>query len=101
MTSIDWFIDARFGCYGILANAAGTHEALGDGQPRRVFGGWCGVVNPMGGVVAVTRQTGNDEQMIVTEIDFQMSADARSSGYFIPKCTRSDIYDSRRNRRDR
>jgi len=39
--------------------------------------------------------------MIVTEIDFQMSADARSSGYFIPKCTRSDIYDSRRNRRDR
>lgn len=80
------------GCYGIVANNAGNRKkSKGNVGPWR-FPGWAGVFGPDGTVVAFTREKGNGEAMVVTDLDPKKLAERRKNIYFIPRCLRPEIY---------
>jgi len=82
------------GAYGIVANLAGSTAGAGDGGSDVRFPGWAGVFGPRGEVVAWARDEGNDEAMVVAELDPEQTAAARRDMYFLPRCLRPDAYAS-------
>jgi predicted amidohydrolase len=80
------------GCYGILANNAGTRRKTKQEGSQMKFPGWAGIFGPGGDVVAFTRQKGNGEAMVVADLDPEKLAERRRNKYFIPRCLRPEVY---------
>jgi predicted amidohydrolase len=80
------------GCYGVVCNWAGTPQS-GESAPK--FGhwpGWAGIFDPQGRVVEFTREDGNDEAMILAELDPQLLQKRRQHPEFTPNRLRPDLY---------
>lgn len=80
------------GCYGILANNAGSRKKTKQEGSKIRFPGWAGVIDPEGNVVAFTRKPGNDEAMVVADLEPEKIAKRRRNVYFVPRCMRPEIY---------
>ncbi len=80
------------GCYGIVANNAGNRKKVKGKPGPWKFPGWAGVFGPDGSVVAFTREKGNGEAMVVTDLDPKKLAERRKNMFFIPRCLRPDVY---------
>ena len=80
------------GCYGILANNAGTRRKTKQEGSKAKFPGWAGVIGPDGSVVAFTRGKGNGEAMVVADLDPEEIAKRRRDIYFVPRCLRPEMY---------
>jgi len=80
------------GCYGIVVNNAGTRRKTKEKGSKKKFPGWAGVFSPQGKVVAFTREKGNDEAMVVADLDPEEIAKRRRDVYFVPRCLRPELY---------
>lgn len=80
------------GAFGIVANNAGQREKTDIEDTQMTFPGWAGIFDPMGEVLAWTKEPGNGEAMVVAELDPQKLFDRRRDIYFMPRCLRPELY---------
>ena len=81
------------GCFGIVANNAGTRRKTKDEKGFK-FPGWAGIFGPDGEVIEFTRDKGNGEAMVVSELDPERLAKRRRNPYFVPRCLRPELYET-------
>jgi len=81
------------GCFGIVANNAGTRRKT-KGEKGFRFPGWAGIFGPDGEVIEFTRRKGNGEAMVVSELDPERLAKRRRNPYFVPRCLRPELYET-------
>lgn len=80
------------GLYAVVCNSAEKREPS-ESEPRgRQFPGWAGVVNPWGEVIRFVDDDGNDERLVVEELDPEILADRRNHPNFLAEELRPELY---------
>ena len=88
------------GVYSVVCNSAGSRDP-GKWEPRgRRVPGWAGVIDPWGEVVTFVDSDGNDESLVVAELDPERLEDRRNHPDFLAREPRLELYQfSRRSPR--
>jgi predicted amidohydrolase len=80
------------GFYAVVCNSAES-RGPNDWEPTgRRFPGWAGVLNPWGEVVCFVDSEGNDESLIVAELDPEVLKDRRCHPNFLARELRPELY---------
>lgn len=80
------------GYYELVCNGAGDRPP-GSLEPNgRKFPGWAGIIDPWGSVIGFVDDPGNDEAMIVHELDPAQLHDRRDHPNFLAKELRLELY---------
>lgn len=80
------------GYYALVCNSAGA-RAPNDWEPRgRKFPGWAGVINPWGEVLEFIDDEGNDEGMVMAELDPEILLDRRRHPNFLARELKPELY---------
>jgi len=89
------------GFFGIVCNNAGKRRKTKQEGSKAVFPGWAGVFGPEGDVLAWTKRPGNEEAMVVADLEAEKLYNRRRNSYFMPRCLMPDRYATidRRERR--
>jgi predicted amidohydrolase len=80
------------GLYAVVCNNA---EGRGPGEwepDGRMFPGWAGVISPWGRIIAFVDGEGNNESMVVEELNPEELEDRRRHENFLAKELRTDLY---------
>jgi len=80
------------GCFGVVANNAGTRPTTKRQGSGARFPGWAGAFSPSGDVLAWTEERGHGESMAVTTLSARALVEKRSDRYFIPRNLMPDRY---------
>lgn len=80
------------GYYALVCNSAGDREPNPWEPQGRKFPGWAGVISPWGRVIRFVDDEGNDESLVVEEIDPAEMDDRRAHPNFLAKELRPDLY---------
>jgi predicted amidohydrolase len=73
------------GCFGVVANNAGTRRSTKREGSGARFPGWAGAFSPHGDVLAWTEEKGHGESMVTTTLDARLLREKRRDRYFIPR----------------
>lgn len=84
------------GFYTLFCNNAENRPPNQWERKGRKFPGWAGIFGPWGEVIAYTDQDGNNECMVVAELDPQSLEDRRSHMNFLAEELRTEIYQFKR-----
>jgi N-carbamoylputrescine amidase len=80
------------GFYTLVCNSA-EGRASNEWEPEgRIFPGWAGIISPWGRVIAFVDTEGNNESMVVAELDSQELEDRRGHTNFLAKELRPELY---------
>jgi N-carbamoylputrescine amidase len=80
------------GYYELVCNGAGD-RLPGPLEPQgRRFPGWAGIIDPWGTVLGFVEDAGNDESMVVRQLDPAQLQDRRDHPNFLAKELRVDLY---------
>lgn len=80
------------GFYSLVCNSA-EGRAPNEWEPGgRVFPGWAGVISPWGRVIAFVDAEGNDESIVIEELDPKELEERRSHENFLAKELRPELY---------
>lgn len=80
------------GYFEVVCNSAGGRPAGPyDGRDRK-YPGWAGVIDPWGRVLEFVEAEGNDECMVVRQLDPTVLADRREHPNFLAKELRTELY---------
>lgn len=80
------------GFYELVCNSAGERRSS-EVEPRgRRFPGWAGIIDPWGGVLEFVDAEGNDEAMVIQELDPTRLQDRRGHPNFLAQELRPDLY---------
>jgi len=80
------------GYYGLVCNSAGDRPA-NEWEPEGCkFPGWNGIISPWGRVIKFVEEEGNDEAMVVAELDPADLEDRRGHENFLAEELRSELY---------
>ncbi|MEW6403147.1 MAG: carbon-nitrogen hydrolase family protein [Chloroflexota bacterium] len=80
------------GYYSIVCNSAEGREPNKWESKGRKFPGWAGIIGPWGRVIAFVDREGNDEAMVVEELDSGELEERRSHENFLAKELRPELY---------
>jgi N-carbamoylputrescine amidase len=80
------------GLFAVLCNSAGEREPSEWELRGRKFPGWAGVVNPWGEVIHFVDDDGNDERLIVVDLDPEVLTDRREHPNFLAGELRPELY---------
>jgi predicted amidohydrolase len=81
------------GYYAIVCNSAGE-RGPNEWEPKgRRFPGWAGVIGPWGNVITFVDEEGNNECMVLEELDAETLVDRRSHPNFLAEELRPELYD--------
>ena len=73
------------GCFGVVANNAGTRPSTTREGSGARFPGWAGAFSPNGDVLAWTDEKGHGESMVTTTLRADLLREKRRDRYFIPR----------------
>jgi predicted amidohydrolase len=80
------------GCYSVVCNSA-EGRGPNEWEPQgRTFPGWAGMINPWGKVITFVDSEGNDESIVIAELDPHEMEDRRSHENFLAKELRPELY---------
>jgi N-carbamoylputrescine amidase len=80
------------GTFALVCNSAGERPP-NEWEPKgRKFPGWAGAINPWGGVIDFIEDEGNDEGMVVAELDPAVLEDRRNHSNFLAAELRPELY---------
>lgn len=80
------------GYFQLVCNSAGDRPASRLEPRGRKFPGWAGVIDPWGKVLGFVEDEGNDEAMVVRQLDPAVLVDRREHPNFLARELRSDLY---------
>ena len=80
------------GFYELICNGAGERTSSKVEPRGRTFPGWAGIIDPWGVVLEFVDAEGNDEAMVIQELDPMQLQDRRSHPNFLAKELRPDLY---------
>lgn len=81
------------GFYSVVCNSAESRPA-NEWEPKgRRFPGWAGVFSPWGEVISFVDREGNDEAIVVEELDPELLRDRRSHPNFLAAELRPELYE--------
>jgi len=80
------------GSYALVCNSAGERSPNEWDPKGRKFPGWAGAINPWGGVMDFIEDEGNDEAMIIAELDPAELEDRRHHPNFLAAELRPELY---------
>ncbi|MBN1550133.1 carbon-nitrogen hydrolase family protein [bacterium] len=80
------------GFYAVVCNSAKNREPSKWEPNGRRFGGWCGIFDPWGEKIVFTDDEGNNETMIVAELDPSTLVDRRTHCNFLAEELRNGVY---------
>jgi predicted amidohydrolase len=80
------------GCFGVVANNAGTRPSTTREGSGARFPGWAGAFSPSGDVLAWTEEKGHGESMVTTTLLADALREKRRDRYFIPRNLMPDRY---------
>jgi predicted amidohydrolase len=80
------------GFYELVCNSAGDRPASQFDAQDRKFPGWAGIIDPWGKVLEFVDKEGNDEAMVVRELDPAKLLDRRGHPNFLARELRPELY---------
>ncbi len=80
------------GYYAVVCNSAEGREPSQWEPQGRLFPGWAGVIGPWGNVLRFIDDEGNQEAMVVAELDPDELNDRRNHPNFLAKELRNELY---------
>ncbi len=80
------------GYFCVFCNSAGDRGASEWEAEGRKFPGWAGVIDPWGRLLSYTAEEGNDERMVVVDLDPAVLEDRRAHPNFLAKELRPELY---------
>ncbi len=80
------------GFYELICNSAGERPSSKVEPRGRRFPGWAGIIDPWGTVLEFVDTEGNDEAMVIQELDPMQLQDRRGHPNFLAKELRPDLY---------
>lgn len=80
------------GFFELVCNSAGERPATQIEPQGRMFPGWAGIIGPWGQVLQFVDADGNDEAMVVQELNPMQLHDRRYHPNFLAKELRPDLY---------
>jgi predicted amidohydrolase len=80
------------GFFEVVCNSAGKREPS-QWEPRgRTFPGWAGIIDPWGEIVSFVERDGNDECLVIAELDPARLSDRRNHPNFLARELRPELY---------
>jgi predicted amidohydrolase len=80
------------GFFSVFCNNAGDRPPNKWEKNGRKFPGWAGIIDPWGNVICFTDSEGNDENMVVAELDPEILNDRRKHPNFLAEELHIDFY---------